>query len=289
MKHDAETTYRALLASFRTDPSISAAAESAHTSWRTARAAFYEGFSGHDPIRDTLAKEHELRRALAAEATQGVKAEAAALAADVTAAAQTAAADIKRQAEQLRGLVRVSTEEAQAATSRVASAAALDGAESHAEEVALVRGCRRSLTGLVVVANRLEAADAYNRLADIIIAGLNDGTVTAKTACYLAASLAKAEKDKAEAAKLLVQTERVLLGEPGAFVRHEHEISVDYDDPRGLDELLAKHETLLEQLRDHRERMAGRTEEAVLELPRPEPTPDDEDGADLADLGVLPS
>lgn len=230
--------YDALLAAFRADPSITAAAKAAGCSYKTAQQAWRLGWRhlARPPIRQVLEQENMLARAAIHQAQEAANREAATILErakkDAVREAAREARDFGRQAkaEALQGaLQEVDLEKARllAATERevrrrleeLMAAARMDAAETRAAEAGIARSARNTTLALYSMAARLLAQDHLDGLTEALKAGLTARQLKPEEAARITTALARFGHTINEMAKITLQIERIRLGEPTEVVK----------------------------------------------------------------------
>lgn len=250
-----EERWQLLVESLRHNDSLNAAAKMARCDWRTAKHAYDDGANGRRPIREILAQEQTIRRALVSEEAEELKAErtaavleleqkAAALEARIVAAGHT----LEQQSAQLEKLAASHVDTAKRARARLLEAGGLDAAQEYKREGMIARALQsftQARIGLAMVGMR---PDVIENLGRVIVEAGTRRDLDLATALRLANHLGRDAKAIAELAALSQDVTRKWLGAPTQITSVEHTVTFD---PNEFEAKLRDLQRIRDQLAEH--------------------------------------
>jgi hypothetical protein len=280
MKPLARERYDAMVESHRREPgNHQAAATAASANWRTAQKMWEVGqpTRGYPPIKDVIAHEQTIRRALTAESVEAHQAESARLrlelreeAAQIRDAINTEREDMQRQRLELETLASRVAEGAQRAKTALVDRGVADAQATRMQETTWVRSVRAyNLSVLGILQGMLRPAAVAN-LGRALERAATDGTIDSREALRLTRALVGFAKPLVEAAKLGLESERLAAGQPTAIIEHHHEVTLE---PAELAAKRLEYERIMAQLEEHMQPPVEDAEDAEVVEPAALPAP----------------
>jgi hypothetical protein len=238
--------WAAMIESHRRDPgNCDAARRAAGVDWRTARKAWHQGSAGRKAIKDMLAEEAAIRRAIVADKQPALEAIAAAervRLAEEVASLQTQVAELKSVADHL-------VNGAQRARATLLEVGGLDAEKDFAREGTMARALQSFALSRLALAQIAMNPKAIQNIGRVIVEAATRGDLDLPTAIKLHRQLGQDAKAVGELVEISQQVTRRWLGAPTDVVRHQHE-EVALTVPE-LEAQQARISTIVAQLKEH--------------------------------------